>query len=286
MAMLDECTGLPLCHLRGWKSFIPATALCRRQLSRVSKRWRRIVFAEPSLWRELSVRTDQQWQQSAQPQLALLQRHAPHVVSFTWRQYYMPVQPWLPAFLAALRPSQLTQLTLSVEDLPQAALSTVQQLRLTSLRLCSVLQAAAVLSHHPGLTSLALVDVPQTAATLQQAPTGLRSLHVDAEDMSDEAVQCLLRLTGLTELSLAAEFWVPLQPLQQLTQLSQLRTLQLWNTGGLRRVLAPEPSRVPHLERFDFQISVEASLVCAVLHCCIWSHWFVTVLAMCSALVN
>lgn len=114
----------------------------------MSKRWQRAVYASPVLWQRFVVRNNQPGKLFMQPRLALLRRQAAHVACFSWQADGEAAGHSLPAFLAALQPSQLVQLELvCVERLSAAGLAALRQLsRLSRLTLFEVQPAGAVLA--------------------------------------------------------------------------------------------------------------------------------------------
>ncbi|PRW44458.1 carotene isomerase [Chlorella sorokiniana] len=174
------------------------------RLALVSKRWQRAVYAEPLLWQRFVVRNNQPGKLFMQPRLALLRRQAAHVACFSWQADGEAAGHSLPAFLAALQPSQLVQLelllsamlppsaslrsldlgavNLAATNLTAAAFDGCTQLRqLTSLIICvaafpasqwqrafaAVLQQAARISH------LSMQGYGEVAC-LGEMPTSLR----------------------------------------------------------------------------------------------------------------
>lgn len=193
-------------------------AVCRRWgIPLACRRWHRVFYSEPALWRKFEA-LFQLYSYScrateARERLALLRRVAPQVAAFKWRHLShndAAALASLPTFMAALQPSQLTQLKLqSIHVLPAAAVGTLQLLtRLTKVSLVGCSR-----------------DV--TAQMPSLLPSGLSSLTLGSDHgwLNAQLLEQLVQRSELTKLSLRQLGSWP--ALECLTRLSRLRKLEL-----------------------------------------------------------
>lgn len=178
----------------------------RRGIPLVCRRWRRVFYSEPMLWRKFeALRFSSNagcCEEEARGRLALLRSVAPVVAVFSWfpGSGSAAIDDSLPAFMAALQPSRLEVLSLrGMKPLAAEAVAGLHQYtRLTHLR---------VESCSPGA---ALQAAPQL-------PASLRSLELNGSFSESDAplVQLMGRLPQLQQLtelilSVSSIRWPPL----------------------------------------------------------------------------
>lgn len=254
------CCSLPLDgrvshHCRGGLSTLPIPAIghlphCRRSLPLVSRRWRRVYFEEPKLWRSITVRGSHVCERPAERSLrlvrqaAVLRRVAPHVRCFRWEEFTTIVHladgAGLAHCLSALQHSRLQKLQLcgpcpSVAT--PAGMSALQQLSslssLTSLELGACCAAAA-------------------ANALGALSSHLRSLQLSTQTVTPVLLHSIAQLAQLTTLHIDAYDWPQLGALTRLSQLRQLVLLD-HRVHGDNALQPPPPASFPAgLERFSY----------------------------------
>lgn len=255
---------------------------CRCSFILVSKRWLRVLFTAPELWRSVKAcfyyRTYNIGAEAAgdpaperrlrlAQQQALVLRVAPLVQRFVWAKpadvfgHYKPgMMPRAPSdpvaeaslarCLAAVQPAQLAHLELPSYFASGAAASgTLQQLT--------------------GVTSLALYDFRQEVAApvLGALGGGLRSLQLCEGLLTGTVLNSTVQLTQLTELHLQSSSTWP--TLGCLTRLIRLKRLVLLAPRGDQRhsIQPPLPSSFPAgLGHFNFT-SYDDVLQASVLGC-------------------
>jgi hypothetical protein len=222
----------------------------------VSKRWRRLFYAEPSLWRRFTLRppagadADAAWQPTKNAQLARVAGLVAELDVFDLSTAAGAGDPaaaarwdvsnpqWgLAAFLRLLPRDNLTVLHITVNR---------QQI--------SEHLAAAALGFPQLLTlELGLVQLPRNVAALLRQLPRLQRFVYHSGPLPAAVVDSLLQLSTLTSLELhSAE---PLPPLQQLTRLTSLRSLKLSEHDERAEGEAlepPAPAALPCLESFHF----------------------------------
>ncbi|KAI7837611.1 hypothetical protein COHA_008537 [Chlorella ohadii] len=220
-----------------------------RSLVRVSRRWRRVCFDEPALWRSFTVRAYRVSETAAEQVLrlgrraALLACAARHVRRFRWEEHTEELQSaaalCLYHCLGALRGSQLEQLQLSGPCTLLAgadAVAALQQL------------GSTVASLHLGACSAGPAGF--AAAALG---SHLRSLQLSTRELAAALLGSIAQMPQLAALRIEAYAWPDLSPLTRISQLRQLVLLDL-RADGQDSMRPPALSTFPScLERFSFE---------------------------------
>ncbi len=216
----------------------------------VSRRWRRVCFAEPALWRSFTVHAYRVSEAAGEQALrlgcraALLWRVARHVRCFRWEEH---TEAWqsaaalcLSRCLAALHGGQLVQLQLSGPCISLAGANTIAALQQLGSTVTS-LQLAACL------------PVP-AAVTAAKLGSRLRSLHLNIIELAPALHDSIVQMAQLTALNIHAYDWPDVAPLTNLRQLKQLVLLDLRMAADDTDMDPPEPASFPAgLERFSYE---------------------------------
>ena len=206
----------------------------------VSRRWRRVCFAEPALWHSFTVHAYRASEAAGEQALrlgcraALLWRVARHMRCFRWEEnteeWQLTVALCLYHCLAALRGSQLEQLQLSGPCTSLAgpdAEAALQQL------------GSTVASLHLGACSAG--PAAFAAAALGSR---LRSLQLSTRELPPALLGSIVRMPQLAALRIEAYAWPDLGPLARISQLRQLVLLDL-RVDGEDSLQPPEPASFP-----------------------------------------
>lgn len=192
------------------------------------KRWRRVFYSEPALWRTFTLkfsklhrRPEEEWPVWLQKQAALVRRVAPVLQGLHWdaaAQEEIGInsaasfeENSVPAFLGYLQTSRLKQLKLQgLDRIPEAAAMSLGRFtQLTELSLCS--------------TRPLPPQMPRSLAQLGE----LRSLRFSGPAVPPALLNSILALSQLTMLDLWADIFPPPAAMDQLTRLAQLQDLGL-----------------------------------------------------------
>ncbi|KAL4422887.1 hypothetical protein ABPG75_009084 [Micractinium tetrahymenae] len=186
----------------------------------VSRRWRRVFFSEPGIWRHTStVLPNHSGPAGLAVEQRMLQRVAPLVHSLVATQREGP---------EGLSPAAGEQLAATLRVL-RAALVARLDLDWSEGGLTPEVFSAGCLGRLSGLTELSLrsVRLPDEAAEAVHRLTTLRDLAVEARSIAYELLSGLSALTQLTRLHLGSGQLLSLSPLTHLSALHRLRQLSL-----------------------------------------------------------
>ena len=259
----------------------PSSSLpCRRSAVLVSKRWQRVFFSEPALWRRFQLARPSEdlafsadftytisrgWSRWCASWERLLGRVAGMVQEFEG----LALPSSCARCLALLRPELLEQAAVDCEQWDEAEVEQLLRFpRLARLRLRPCFRM-------PAAVCGVLARMPQ-----------LRSLALEAQDL-DWELASIAKLTQLTRLSLAvydplgdgmdmSPWEVHEPPLLQLTQLQRLRHLSIVHKGtdypdeqqenakfaDDGSLVLPELSEFPALDSFNISFREDQ-----------WYHW-------------
>lgn len=223
------------------------------------RRWYRVFYSEPALWRKFEA-PFQFYSHSCRAtevceRLALLRRVAPQVAAFKWLHLSRndaAALDSLPTFIAALQPSQLTQLKLqSIHVLPAAAVGTLQLLT--------------------RLTKVSLVGCGRdvTAQMPSLLPSGVRSLTLASDHgwLSAQILEQLVQRSELTKLSLRQFGSWP--ALDCLTRLSRLRLLKLFDYRRGSREDTPSTMHPPEPAAFGGPLGCKIEAFLSTFQVCV-----------------
>jgi hypothetical protein len=247
--------------------------LRRRAVTSVCRRWRRVYWGEPSLWRGY---------RAGLPREAAGWYPSPNEGSLTgqlaalWRSLAGPAHPppaaaWLDTHARVLR--RIGRHLASVElllDTGHPAVPTACTPAFVEL-LGTVRDAAPALAH----LKLAAYALPAAASDVLSTLSGLRSLHLELRSLSSANLDSLVPLAGsLTSLVLYANACLAPKGLQPLAALTRLQQLEL--ASSQRRPLLPAPAALPYLRRYAFSSysgSLEVGGGGLPRAACAWAGW-------------
>lgn len=243
----------------------------RRALTLTCKRWRRVFYNEPALWRSFRLASSElaatYWEEQDMPlttdwynqQLSVMHMVGRFAADCEVRGIG-PLQlvaaetghPWrLADVLLCLNPGVLRRLALCCELEPSSG-SKYHLYGQQSLGAAAIRQLARLRQ----LEDLALDSwqLPHgTAAAISQL-AHLQAVRLRTRQLPQHCLASLLSLTRLTRLELHTS--MPLPPLQQLSRLTLLQHLELcqWNCVGTVMALPPISS-LPNLTSYTFHHS-------------------------------